>query len=82
MFECSPACDSGISSSTTTYIIAPAAKASRYGSIGTTAFVNSIVIIAPIGYTIPDNVPYKKALGFDIPSLFNGIEIIAPSGKF
>ena len=38
--------------------------------------------MAPIGSTIPERVPYKKAFGFDIPSLFNGIDIIAPSGKF
>ena len=31
---------------------------------------------------MPESVPYKKAFDFDIPSLFNGIDIIAPSGKF
>ena len=41
-----------------------------------------MVIIAPIGSTIPDNAPYKNAFVFDMPSLFSGIEIIAPSGKF
>ena len=46
------------------------------------AAVSSIVITAPIGSTIPDRVPYKNALNFDTPSLFKGIEIIAPSGKF
>ena len=45
-------------------------------------FVKSIVIIAPIGSTIPDKVPYQKAFNLLIPSLFNGIDIIAPSGKF
>ena len=80
--ECFPSCEAGINSSTTTYIIAPAAKESKYGSTGTTNFVSNIVIIAPIGSTIPDNVPYKKALLFFFPSAFNGIEIIAPSGKF
>ena len=82
IFECSPVCDSGISSSTTTYIIAPAAKDKHYGKPGTTRLVNSIVKIAPIGSTIPDKVPYQNAFNFDIPSLFNGIEMIAPSGKF
>ena len=82
IFECSPACDSGISSSTTTYIIAPAANESIYGSIGITALVNSIVIIAPIGSTTPENAPYINAFVLLIPSLFNGIDIIAPSGKF
>ena len=57
MLECSPSCADGISSSTTTYIIAPAAKDNMYGRIGTTKLVNSIVIIAPIGSTIPDSVP-------------------------
>ena len=82
MFECSPSCDSGINSSTTTYIIAPAAKASKYGSIGVTSPVNNIVIIAAIGSTIPDNTPYPNDFNFDFPSASNGIEIIAPSGKF
>ena len=40
---------SGISSSTTTYIIAPAAKLQRYGKIGTIKAIAKIVIIAPIG---------------------------------
>ena len=38
---CSPDCDSGISSSTTTYIIAPAAKESKYGKTGTTGSMSS-----------------------------------------
>ena len=79
---CSPACDSGISSSITTYIIAPAENVNIYGSIGITAFVNNIVNIADIGSTIPDNVPYKNAFALETPTVFNGIEIIAPSGKF
>ena len=82
MFECSPDCDSGISSSTTTYSIAPAAKESKYGRIVPTNPVKSIVIIAPIGSTIPDNIPYINAFVFETPSDLSGIEIIAPSGKF
>ena len=82
MFECSPACDSGISSSTTTYIIAPAANDKKKGNIGVIEFISNIVSIAAIGSTIPDNAPYKNAFGFDVPSLLSGIEIIAPSGKF
>lgn len=35
MLECLPFCDSGISSSVTTYIIAPAANERRYGNNGT-----------------------------------------------
>ena len=64
IFECSPFCDSGISSSTTTYIIAPAAKDSKYGKIGITKLVSKIVIMAPIGSTTPDNAPYKNAFFF------------------
>ena len=37
MLVCSPACESGINSSTTTYTIAPAAKDNIYGRIGITA---------------------------------------------
>lgn len=59
-----------------------AAKANKYGNTGTIKLVNKIVIIAPIGSTKPDNVPSKNAFFLDIPSLFSGIEIIAPSGKF
>ena len=82
MLVCSPACDSGINSSTTTYTIAPAAKDNIYGRIGITAWVNAIAITADIGSTIPERVPYKKALPLEIPSAFKGIDIIAPSGKF
>ena len=47
--ECLPICDSGINSSITTYIIAPAANDNRYGSIGTTNEVNKMVIPPKIG---------------------------------
>ena len=79
---CFPFSVSGIHSSTTTYIIAPAAKDKIYGSIGKTALVNAIVIKAPIGSTIPDAVPNKNAFDFEIPSVLSGMDIIAPSGKF
>ena len=82
MLVCSPACDSGINSSTTTYIIAPAANAKIYGNIGTTALVNNIATTAANGSTIPERVQYKNAFPFETPSAFNGIDIIAPSGKF
>lgn len=80
--ECLPTCDSGINSSTTTYIIAPAAKDNKYGKIGTTREVRKTVIPPNIGSTIPDNVPYKNDLVLEFPSSFKGIDIIAPSGKF
>ena len=65
--ECLPTCDSGINSSTTTYIIAPVANESKYGSIRTTSEVNKIVIPPNIGSAIPDRVPYKNDLLFEFP---------------
>lgn len=82
IFDFLSSCASGINSFATTYIIEPAANASKYGKIGTTIFVNAIVIIAPIGSTIPDNIPYKNDFAFDFPSALTGIDIIAPSGIF
>ena len=38
--------------------------------------------IPAIGSTIPDNTPYTKALSFELPVLCNGMDMIAPSGKF
>lgn len=49
---------------------------------GTTNPVSQIVRNAAIGSTIPDSVPYTNALRFVIPCALNGMEIIAPSGKF
>ena len=63
------ACASGISSDDTTYIIAPAANDRKYGKIGTTILVNAMVIIAPIGSTIPDKVPPKNDLNLLFPEL-------------
>ena len=81
-FECLPFCVSGSSSSITTYIIAPAAKDNRYGNILVILLVSKSVIMAPIGSTIPERVPYKKLFHLDIFFSFNGIDTIAPSGKF
>lgn len=81
-FECSPWDDSGINSSTTTKIIAPAAKDNKYGSAGINFDANKIIKKAPIGSTTPDNTPYKKAFHFPIPDPIKGMEMIAPSGKF
>ena len=39
-------------------------------------------MIEPIGSTKPDNTPYTKVFHFGIPSALNGIDTIAPSGKF
>lgn len=57
MLECFPSDISGISSSTTTYIIAPAAKLRKYGSKGTTCEAKRIVRTEPIGSTSPDKTP-------------------------
>ena len=57
ILECSPSTDSGNNSSTTTYIIAPAANDNKYGSNGKIIPVSIIVIAAAIGSTIPDNIP-------------------------
>ena len=79
---CLPACDEGISSSTTTYNIAPAAKASNVGIDDAFSPRNSIVTTAAIGSTNPDSAPHVKAVVRLLPSLRNGTEMIAPSGMF
>ena len=73
---------SGISSSTTTYSMAPAAKLRKYGSAGSTKPEAAIVISAPMGYTIPEAAPVRKARDFLTPCAFSGMEMMAPSGKF
>ena len=82
MLECFPVDASGINSSTTTYNIAPAANASKYGSINIMASAKTIVNAAATGSTTPDNVPYKNAFPLPFPSERNGSETMAPSGKF
>ena len=79
---CGSDCDSGISSSTTTYTIAPAEKANRYGNIGDIHVIKAMVNNPAIGSTIPLNAPNPNALFLDNPSLCNGIDMIAPSGRF
>ena len=54
----------------------------RYGNAGTIKPAARIVRIAPIGSTIPDNTPLIKARGLFSPSAHNGMDMIAPSGKF
>ncbi len=81
-FDFCPVCICGTSSSIITYIIAPAAKDSKYGNNGTTMPINATVRPALIGSTIPDSTPYKNAFGLLSPCIFSGIEIIAPSGIF
>ena len=57
MLECGSRCASGISSSTTTYIIAPAEKASMNGSACSSAEVSISISAAPTGSTAPDKKP-------------------------
>ena len=54
---CSPCCEAGINSSTTTYSMAPAEKDSNTGMAGRVYSRNSRVMTAAIGSTIPDSVP-------------------------
>lgn len=82
MLLCGSDCASGINSSTTTYIIAPAAKDSKYGRAGVIVEISSIVNKLAMGSTIPDNAPIANALALCIPSEYNGIDSTAPSGKF
>lgn len=73
---------SGISSDTTTYIMAPAAKERKNGK-SILAFKTSAAPNTPnIGSTIADSPPYINDLNLGIPSLIRGIEIADPSGKF
>ena len=67
MFECLPSDISGISSSITTYIIAPAAKLKRYGIAGTMNFDKSMVKAAATGSTAPESIPYQHAFPFFSP---------------
>ena len=73
---------SGISSSTTTYIIAPAANASKNGKIVLTFKTSNAPITLAIGSTIPVKLPIKNAFLELIPSLLRGKDTAVPSGKF
>lgn len=57
-------------------------RARGLGITGSIIPMASIVSIPAIGSTIPDNTPYTKALSFELPVLCNGMDMIAPSGKF
>ena len=81
-FLLSPCLPSGINSSTTTYIIAPAAKDNAYGNMGRMDTTANAPITPEIGSTTPDAWPNKKAFLRDTPSRLKGIDTAAPSGKF
>ena len=80
--ECVPLEASGMSSSTTTYSIAPAAKANRYGIAGTKSDANNIISRPPTGSTTPLNEPIRKDFQRLLPAARIGIAMIAPSGMF
>ena len=82
ILEWLPSWDSGISSSTTTYIIAPAEKASKNGNTGCNQSINNMVINPAKGSTMPEPAPYKNAFHLLRTLSFKGIDTIAPSGKF
>ena len=73
---------SGITSSTTIKIIAPAAKDSAYGKIGNTLITIAAPITANIGSTMADNCPHCHDFHLLTPILLSGIDTANPSGKF
>ena len=82
MLECSPSDISGMSSSTTTYSMAPAAKLSMYGINGTISLEATTVRKPNSGSTAPVSTPSQNDLHLDFHSALKGMEMIAPSGKF
>ena len=73
---------SGISSSTTTYSMAPAAKDSSQGRSSSTEPATRTVSTAKTGSTAPLSAPMPNAFPGRIPSCRRGREMAAPSGKF
>ena len=55
--------DSGITSSTTTKIIAPAAKLNKYGKKGWARYTKAAPITPAAGSTAAESWPYQKLLG-------------------
>ena len=79
---CCPRCASGISSSTTTYIMAPAEKASSHGIHGVSAVAPSTTSTPNTGSASPESAPMAKAFGALMPSWSIGSDTAAPSGTF
>lgn len=75
-------CDSGINSSTTTKIIAPAAKARAYGRIGLINKTAAAPSIPAMGSINAEDCPYRKLLKGGMPSARRGTATATPSGKF
>lgn len=80
--ECPFSCVLGMTSSTTTKIIAPAAKAKAYGRVGLMIEMASTPMTAAIGSTTADIQPRKKLFVRDIPSPRSGMDTAIPSGMF
>ena len=62
--------------------MAPAAKARAYGMICSMTIIRAAPKTAPIGSTIADIAPIKKARQRELPSARIGMESAAPSGIF
>jgi hypothetical protein len=73
---------SGMISSLTTKIIAPAAKARAHGKIELNMDTNATPNIPPTGSTNPVKVPYQRDLRLLYPSLSKGKATARPSGMF
>merc|ERR1719422_243008 len=69
-------------SSTTTYTMAPAAKASAYGRIGTIMATRAAPRRPAMGSTRPDSCPYQMAFAVEEPAALRGKDTATPSGKF
>merc|ERR1719284_1554940 len=69
-------------SSTTTYTMAPAAKASAYGRIGTIMATRAAPRRPAMGSTRPESCPYQMAFAVEQPAALRGKDTATPSGKF
>ena len=72
----------GISSSTATYSMAPAAKLSSHGSAACADAAANTTRIPNTGSTLPDSIPLRNALLREQPCCRSGSAMAAPSGKF
>ena len=71
-----------MSSSTTTYIMAPAENARSQGMKGTIAEANSTTSTPNTGSARPDSAPMANARGALMPSCMSGSATATPSGTF
>lgn len=82
MFVCFPCEASGINSSTTTYIIDPAEKASKKGRVEVSVDASNMMATVPNGSTIPLSVPMRNERSRELPAALIGMATMAPSGMF